>query len=217
MDFNPTKMGEAAVDELICFMDSILDCTPVEFFSDGRITRADGAVDLPGLTLNDVIVRAKGKQKHGVYTDRYGLPEMVYLGTPRSAHRVACYTKSIKQTGDTALRLEVRLKPQCLGKDLVALTNPLKHVQVLPVDVLDQLNLPFPATLLADSIRMRGIKRAVAPFEPKQRNLIIQHLQSAQGLLPDTDQLWAGWPAALIQSGLGKELGLLKHAVKLAA
>jgi hypothetical protein len=213
LDFNPAKMSEQGISELLAFLDSIMDADMVEFFGTGRITRADVALDMFGLTLEDVIVRAKSKQKHGVYSDRYGVPEMAYLGTPRSAHRVACYTKTFHETGDTVLRLEVRLRPQCQGKDLVNIKNPFKHVQVIPLSVLDQVQFDFPSYVLADSIRLRGIKRAIADFDPLKGKAILQAFMGAEGLLPDTDTLWGAWPHALIMSGLGKELGVLEKAV----
>ena len=88
----------------------------------GRVTRVDIAADFIGLGLNDLIVLASRKQKHGVYSNRYGEPETVYLGTPRSA-RVVAYTRPTKLSG-VATRLECRLKPRCLGEDIASLPNP---------------------------------------------------------------------------------------------
>jgi hypothetical protein len=87
--------------------------------------------------------------------------------------------------------------------------NPFKNVVLLPADVLDELKLGFPGKTLADSIRVRGVKHALAPFPADQRKLITATLKASQPLLPDAAQLWTGWKHALIQSGLGKELGLI--------
>ncbi|WP_368506940.1 hypothetical protein [Bradyrhizobium lupini] len=82
LDFNPAKLSPEGIDDLITLLDTSMHATPIEFFSNGRITRADAAVDLPGHTLDDVIVLASSKKKHGVYSDRHGRPETTYLGTP---------------------------------------------------------------------------------------------------------------------------------------
>ncbi|WP_368506939.1 hypothetical protein [Bradyrhizobium lupini] len=76
--------------------------------------------------------------------------------------------------------------------------------------MLNELKLDFPGRILADSIRVRGLKHALSPFPPDQRKLITQALTAAQTLLPDAEQLWTGWKDALLKSGLGKELGLIK-------
>jgi hypothetical protein len=206
LDFNPAKLSPEGIDDLITLLDTSMHATATEFFSNGRITRADIAVDLPGRTLDDVIVLASSKKKHGVYSDRHGYPETTYLGTPRSK-RIVAYTKH--GPDGEALRLEVRCKPQCSGSELIELKNPFKNVLLLPADVLNELKLGFPGRILADSIRVRGLKHALAPFPPDQRKLVTQALTASQTLLPDAGQLWAGWKHALIQSGLGKELGLI--------
>ncbi|WP_439395161.1 hypothetical protein ACRQ5Q_39365 [Bradyrhizobium sp. PMVTL-01] len=206
LDFNPAKLSPEGIDDLIVLLDTSMDATATEFFSNGQITRVDVAVDLAGHTLDEVIVLAGSKRKHGVYSDRQGCPETTYLGTPRSK-RIVAYTKH--GADGPALRLEVRCKPHCSGSALVSMKNPFKNVLLLPADVLDELKLGFPGRILADSIRVRGLKHALAPFPPDQRKSITALLKVKQSLLPDADELWTGWKTALIQSGLGKELGLL--------
>jgi hypothetical protein len=208
LDFNPSKLPANGMDELFVLLDSLTHATASEFFGLGRVTRVDVAVDLPGYTLDDVIVLTKRKQKHGVYSDRYGFPETVYLGTPRSA-RVVAYTKVDKSSGNIGTRLECRLKPKCFGHQVAELANPLAKVELLSVDALQGLSLGFPHQVLADSIRVRGLKRALAVFDAPQRKLIIETLTASKSLLPDATELWAKWPEALIDVGLGKELGAI--------
>jgi hypothetical protein len=115
-----------------------------------------------------------------------------------------------KERRGKALRLGVRCKPKSFGSELVGLKNPFKNVLLLPADVLNELKLGFPGRILADSIRVCGLKHALSPFPPDRRKLITALLKAKQSLLPDADELWTGWKTALIQSGLGKELGLIK-------
>jgi hypothetical protein len=217
LDFNPAKLSAEGIDQLKVLLDSIIDATPQEFFSEGRVTRVDVAVDLVGPTVDHMFVLTERKQKHGVYSNRYGVPETVYLGTPRSS-RVVAYTKVDNTTGTVGTRLECRLKPKCCGKNIVELKNPLAKMKLLSVAVLNGLALGFPAQLLADSIRLRGVKRAIAILSAEQRKLISKALASSESLLPNPEELWAGWPDALMKVGLGKELGVaLQNAVPKAA
>jgi len=205
LDFNPAKLTGDGIDELKCFLECIMDPTPEEFFGKGRVTRVDIAADLIGPDLNDLIVLASRKQKHGVYSNRYGVPETVYLGTPRSA-RVVAYTRPNKLSGVVATRLECRLKPRCLGEDIASLPNPFSKVTLYSVKALTGLGLP--PQMLADSIRLRGVKPAIQGLDPKKRKMILAALDPSKSILPDASALWAGWPTALLAAGLGKELGM---------
>jgi hypothetical protein len=87
--------------------------------------------------------------------------------------------------------------------------NPFMHVDLLPAAALDDIGLPVPPEIVADSIRGRGLARVVSKFEPKMRKAILQALSEASSLLPTPNEIWAGWPQALINVGLGKELGAI--------
>jgi len=82
LEFNPSKLTKDGLDDLVVFLNSTIDPDPLEFFRGGRITRCDVAVDLPGCHLEDLIVRTSRMQKHGIYSDRQGLVQTTYLGTP---------------------------------------------------------------------------------------------------------------------------------------
>lgn len=67
LDLNPYKLPTGGVDDLRTLLESTIDATPQEFFHDGRVTRVDIAIDIPGHTVNDLILVTSRKQKHGVY------------------------------------------------------------------------------------------------------------------------------------------------------
>ncbi|MGA8616357.1 MAG: hypothetical protein WB760_32620 [Xanthobacteraceae bacterium] len=188
-------------------LDMTIDSTPEEFFSTGRVTRVDAAVDLHGFTIDDLIVLTPRKQKHGVYSNRRGVPETVYVGTPRSS-RVVAYTKAIGQFGLPGTRLECRLKPKCNGHEVANLPNPFAGIRLLPTQALGGVIPRVPGQLLADSIRLRGLQRTLLLFEPRIRNRITAALNRSISVLPNADALWAGWPDALVRVGLGDELGV---------
>jgi hypothetical protein len=206
LDYNPSKLSPKGNDEVKVYVESLVDPTVLEFFHNGYVTRVDVAVDLHGNTLEDVIVRSVKKRKHGVYSDAHGVPETVYLGGHHSKRAVA-YTKTDNETGEMFLRFECRLKPKCLGVQVATLPNPLSGTKLIPVAALHELNLGFPTQLLADSIRVRGINRALKPLDKKSHAAVVKAIKESQSLLPDGDALWSLWPQALIAVGLGDELG----------
>jgi hypothetical protein len=207
LDFNPSQLSREAMDQVKVLLDTIIDPTHEEFFSTGRITRIDVAVDLVGVTIGDLIVLTERKQKHGVYSNRHGVPETVYLGTPRSS-RVVAYTKPIGQLGLLGTRLECRLKPNCIGQEVAGLPNPFAKIRLLPTQALDRLIPRVPGQLLADSIRLRGLPRTLQLFDLRTRNRISNALNRSISVLPNADDLWAGWHDALVRVGLGAELGV---------
>jgi hypothetical protein len=212
LDFNPSKISPAGLDDLMVFLDSVVDPDALTFFRMSKVTRCDVALDLPGLDLSKVIVRSSGLQKHSVYSDRHGNPQTVYLGTPRS-RRLAAYDKPVPGQVEKQLRLECRLKPQCLGHELAKLQNPFRKVQLFPAGFAVGLDLGIPAQYIADSFRIGGLKRALAPLDKPHRKLLKKALAEAKQVeLPDPEQLWSKWPETLIGYGLGKELGAIPVA-----
>jgi Type I restriction enzyme HindI endonuclease subunit-like, C-terminal len=206
VEFNPSKLSKAGLDDLMVFLTSIIDPDPLEFFRGGRITRCDVAIDLPGFHLEDIIVRTSRMQKHGVYADRHGQVQSTYLGTPRSS-RVVAYEKPLEGSLLTRLRLERRLKPRCYGYEVAKLKNPFTKVMLLPADFLEGCGIGIPSQFIADSFRIGGLNRALLPLDPAQRKALRKAYKGAVSLLPNLDEAWAAWPGVLIGCGLGKELG----------
>jgi hypothetical protein len=208
LDFNPSKMSATGIAETLMLLDSIMDPPPLEFFHKGKVTRVDVAIDLWGFTVDDLIVQNKRKQKHGVYSDRYGVPETVYLGTPKSS-RLVVYTKIDPKTGELRTRIEPRLKPKCVGWEVASLPNPLSKMSLCLASVLDGLVPGVPGRLIADSIRVRGVKHVLDVFPTKIGKQIEKTLIASATPLPKPDFVWSLWPAALVNAGLGKELGVV--------
>jgi hypothetical protein len=84
--------------------------------------------------------------------------------------------------------------------------NPFSKVTLYSVKALTGFGLP--PQMLADTIRLRGVKPAIQGLDPKKQKMILAALDPSKSILPDAAALWAGWPMALILAGLGKELGV---------
>jgi hypothetical protein len=216
LDFNPAALSPEATLDLGVFLQGIMAEDDLIFFRAGKITRSDVALDLPGYHLADCIVRSARMQKHGVYSNRHGDPESTYLGTPRS-RCIVVYDKPNEDKLDTHLRLECRVKPGILGRELAELPNPFSGVKLIPANFADAAGLDIPSQFIADSIRMGGLKRALKPLDKSAQKALRAAFTSAQSQLPSVDDLWATWPEVLKSCGLGKQLGAVPVKTYMAA
>lgn len=208
LEFNPARLSQSAMLDLLTFVNSVIDQDDTEFFRCGRVTRCDIAVDFSDLHIADVIVRTARLQKHGIYSDRRGNPETIYLGTPRS-RRVVAYEKSMPGNPKSWLRLECRLKPRCLGHQMAALSNPFAKVELLPADFAKSSNLSVPWEFIADSFRIGGLKRALRPLCTGDRKMLRKAWHEAKPAVASLEAEWQAWPTVLTSHGLGKHLGAL--------
>jgi len=211
LDFNPSKLSPAGLAELMGLLAGWIAANETIFFYSGKITRCDVALDFPGHRNDEVIIRARRLQKHGVYSNRYGDPQTTYIGTPRG-RRVVAYDKP-NHSGDVSLRFECRLKPGILGHQLVNLPNPFAGIELFPAAFPDAAGLGIPAQFIADSCRIGGIKRALKALDKQQAKALKNAYAAAHSLIPNLDTLWATWPDVLIACGLGNELGALPAKV----
>jgi hypothetical protein len=199
LECNPSKLGPDGRAELDTLLLSVFGEGLQDFVRKGKVTRLDVAIDLPDITTNDVIVRSSSVRKHGIYSGTTGDPETVYVG--KTSGTVAYNKVSSSQTGPiTRLRIERRLKPNCLGRDLPNIKNPFDKIRVVPTAVLKPL-LPDPADVYFDSMRIRGIHRVLKSL-PRQDRLRIERIvnDGANTLLPP--DIWNHWPRCLERSGL---------------
>jgi hypothetical protein len=206
LEYNPAKLSAAAFDDLSVFLNSTIDPDPVGFFRASKVTRCDVAIDLPGHDIEDVIVRTSRLRKHGVYSDGHGHVQTAYVGTPKS-RRIVAYAKPVEGSFVTQLRLECRLKPGCLGHQVAQLKNPFSGVGLIPANFSAAADIDIPPTLIADSIRIGGLPRALRALDPARRKSVREAYKAAESLLPNLDAVWASWPETLIGMGLGKHLG----------
>jgi len=134
---------------------------------------------------------------------------MVYIGTPRSARRIALYDKPIDGELGTTLRLETRLHPKILGQQLAAIANPFTGIGLVPANFSDSAGLNIPAQYIADSVRLGGIRRALEPLDAPGKKALKKAYGASQSLIPNLDALWAKWPETIANCGLGKQLGAI--------
>jgi hypothetical protein len=203
IDFKPVKPGPNGLSDVISLLDLITPLGGHHFITNGTLTRYDIAIDIWGGSVDQVLVFSKRSQKNGVYTDRNGCPQTVYMGTPRS-NRTVAYTKTHKVTGRGSLRIERRLTGRCKGHEWPAIADPFRVVQLVHTQsILPLLDGLIPQQFF-DSVRIRGLNRVLATLATAQRKAIKKILDDpAQSLLPSTEAIWLGWPHLLEDSGFG--------------
>jgi hypothetical protein len=203
IDFKPTKYGSNGLSDVIALLDLITPLGGRYFITNGTLTRYDIAADLWGGSVADVVLLSKRSQKTGVYTDRHGCPETVYIGTPRS-NRTVAYTKTHKATNRGSLRIERRLTGRCKGYDWPSVPDPFRVVRLVHTKSLLPLLDGLIPQMFFDSVRLRGLNRVLATLPIKQRKAIKAVVNDpSQSLLPSTAIIWNGWPQLLESSGLG--------------
>jgi hypothetical protein len=200
IEFNPSKVGPQGVADLDLILTSVLGVSAATFLGEGKISRLDAAVDIPDLTVEDVIVRSKSQRKHGFSSDQKGRPVTAYLGGAKS-NRTVTYDKAVGRNQSPVLRLERRILPKCLGRDLPSLADPFSKLVLVRIEPLTPLLAPIAPTLFFDSARMRGINRALSSLPSSQRKAIDKALKEP-GITIIGDDIWKAWPEALQSSGL---------------
>jgi hypothetical protein len=201
-EYNPAKIAPTGITEFLMFMKSNTGIDLDNIISNGIVTRIDLALDLYDLSLETIIVRSRGAQKVGLYSDRYGNPEWVALGSPRS-NRTIGYSK-VHDGGRGSVRLERRMKPRCVVHQLTALCDPFTKAQLIATESF----LPFLDGIVPehffDSIRIRGLSPVINKLPPGPRRAIKEMLRDpAVSVIPSTEEIWKGWPQLLEDSGFG--------------
>lgn len=197
IECNPEKLGPQGREELDTLLLSIAGVNFREFVATGKVTRVDIAVDFPDILVDDVVVRSWHARKHGIYSSQLGIPETVYVGKDN----IVVYDKGAQaKDGFTRLRVERRLKPMCLGRDLPNIANPFEKLRVIPTSVLKPI-VPAPAEAIFDSMRVRGIHRVIAKLPLQDRARVKRVAEDeANNLLPAS--LWDAWPTCLVEAGV---------------
>jgi hypothetical protein len=200
-EFNPAKIGLAGVVHIVSILDLIFLEGSHHLLRNVFVTRIDLALDLHGLSADQVVTRSSRQRAHGIFSNQHGIPETIYLGKPKS-NQTTVYTRNNDE--GLSLRVERRVKPKCSGSQLVLLPNPFRVIQMVHTDSL----LPFLDGMIPDqffdSVRVRGFTHVLATRPPAQRRRIKAALKDpAQSRLPSTEDVWRTWPQLLRSSGFG--------------
>ena len=206
VEFNPAKVGPYGTAYIIELLDNIFPQGGHDLLRDGYITRVDVALDLLGLSADNVIARSRQQQAHGVFSNRYGIPANIYFGKKKN-NNTSIYTKETKDQ-PAFLRVERRLVTRIPGRELATMANPFGVIQLVHTDVLKPFATDLNPYHLFDSMRVRGVTHVLKELPVRQQRDMEAALKSPDhSLLPSLDKVWETWPATVIEHGLGFLVG----------
>src|SRR5690606_2156335 len=134
---------------------------------EGKVTRIDLAVDIPGVRPGDVVWQCAGRSYREVRSDR-GRGQTIYLG--RERQNGACiYDKGLqaKLGSDVRLtRVEVRQRRMSRGAEVPALANPFGRIQVFEPAAIKVLLPEATELLIRDAAVALGVEKALEAFPP---------------------------------------------------
>ena len=215
-EFNPAVLGVAGVNRVLEILNSVFIEPSHHLLRNSIVTRIDVALDLHGLSVEEMIVRSIRQRVHGIFSNQHGTPATQYLGKSK-ANQSVVYTKE----GDDGpmLRVERRIHPRCRASQLQFLPNPFNVIQMVHTDALRPFLTGMIPVQFFDSVRVRGFTHVLATLPPAQRRALKAVLRDpAQSLLPSMEEIWRTWPDLLKSSGFGflvdhpvEEVGLVPN------
>jgi hypothetical protein len=216
LEFNPSILQHSGLDEFsthwhaLCHGDSDLK----DIAEAGIVTRLDIAVDILGVTISDMIIRAEQPAKTHLYFSELGVVETLYVvHKAKKPSPVSAYNKrkqleaskaDEKYGGVPYTRIEIRYALQRPITKLGKLKNRFADLSVATPRVHRPENVPNHLWgWFLDSVRHRGVDAAcsIAP-DPEMGGSLRQGLEKAHAAFWNPKQIWQHWPESLTKSGL---------------
>ncbi|MEC5414790.1 hypothetical protein [Aurantimonas sp. C2-4-R8] len=216
-DFNPSQLGE---DGLNAFHAALILLMPDGWeyaIVNGNISRLDVAVDLHAVRMDDFLYLPTQSTAKLAWTAD-GQLENFTLGTNKG-HQTIVYNKKLetiskgqKWDGKTVVRIERRLRNLKMNVfGLNKLPNPFEDtvlVQNFPPPILGEKAWQW--TLFEDSVRFRGLDKALALLPPARKAKYRKHLMAHSLTWWDADVVWTKWKYALKPLMVGNHV-FFKH------
>ena len=205
LEFNPSELGDKGLAHLHSVLTQVLPNGWDYVYDNGRISRIDIAVDLPGERMgNFIYMDASGatSQQWG----RDGKLETYYLGKPHG-NQTRIYSKKKEQIAknknwntESVVRVERTLRNQkgLTLKTLHKLSNPFKSMSLIdPLPDAPPNEKPYMWSLFRDSVKVRSLAPALALLPEKQRARYKKHLKTQFHPVWQPEAIWLNWHEAL--------------------
>ena len=211
-EFNPTNLQIADLRSIVEF---VLDIPLETTLSMATINRIDVAVDLPGVSVNDLFCRAPNFRVSRSYYSSANARETEYIGKRNSPLCIKMYDKvaQMKHWNSTHLqkfeipnhaltRIEAEVRPRCFFSELPALANPFSRFQIGYI-------ANFPAkndldSFFIDSVRLHGWTHAFAKASDSNKIRFKQLMNHAACDWWNPETMFYSWPSLLKEfDGLG--------------
>lgn len=214
-EWNPSKLGPDGMAFFRKRLTQIFEgsFTYADLLQDGKVTRADAAVDLVNVSIDDVLIVTETPEKSHVFYGIDGGIETIYLGASKynKMGHTAIYDKqqqlddvgrTEKFGGVPLTRIEARSKTLTPIVNLPLLPNPFKEINLMmPVEV-EPPEKNHHWMFFLDSCRYRGIEGALAKLPDALVPKYTEALELSIHASWDTDKIWSYWGEALEKTGL---------------
>ncbi len=216
-EFNPNRIGQAGVT---AFRQAIPELTAGHFdyqalVEHGQVTRADIAVDLVNIDIEDLLISTPKPGVTNAYFGVSGKAETKYLNVTKGGSNLYVYDRraSLKkahtegigepsQYGETkCTRVEVRTEVNAPLTAMPGMSNRLLKIDLVDIEAAVPPEQPHHWRLFQDACRYRGLAGALALLPEEVRGAYEVAVKSADKLWRP-EELWSHWPEALTSSGL---------------
>ncbi len=204
-ELNPWKMAKHGLKEFADIADNFFYDGYEYVQEHGKVTRVDPAIDIHGVTVEQIQFTQGQKATSQKYSFD-GEAQTLYSGSSKG-QQLKAYNKAAQlklKGGETVSRIEYKLLPQILLRELHTYPNPFKCVHIALPPAKPPLGVEkYMWRLICDSIKLRGTTAALNGLPPELRQKVKQALKSGSQKGWDTDVLWKKWHAAVqpIQTG----------------
>lgn len=138
VEFNPSHIGKAGVEELLYgWFEFLFPDGVASIYEHARVSRLDFAVDIVGLDIKDLMVISNYNVRSTVFASD-GFPESIYLGAPGSKNQWRIYNKLSQlhhlgkefSAAHQITRVERVLRNVGMFRNLHKMKNPLRSLQL---------------------------------------------------------------------------------------
>jgi hypothetical protein len=210
IDFNPSKLGPEAIEQLIYEqIDLVLDFGVPEFHAKAKISRIDIAIDLLGVSIQDLFVFSDQAVRSAKY-ERFGTLESIYLGSSKSTAQTRIYDKvaemiakgQMVESVQPITRIERVVRNAGSLKNLAKMKNHFSTLHLASMS--DKANgIPIPIWRMFVSHTQRHTTQAALAQLPKsERAKYKAALKANEPIWWDTAEIWKQWPALIDHLGL---------------
>ena len=209
-ELNTDKLGSDGLAYVKSQLDYLLPFGYAQLLNNGKITRADFAIDIYGVHIEEIVTKPHRLRSHRSIVGQDSVLETVYFGSPRG-NQLVVYDKvkqlksvNLEPEHEVMTRIEARRKPNLPFLSLPDMPNPFAKTEILDLSVINSLDPAYVLQLFRDSCRVRGLKAALKILPSPVRSKFLKTLNGTGYQWWNPDAIWEGWPENLDSLGLIK-------------
>lgn len=212
IEFNPAKIANMA--EFKAYLDgswlTVSEYGSDYVFNNGTVTRGDFAVDIAHEQINEFLYYYRKMQIVEVVQSKSGRTEYIG-GKHKTGKRIAIYDRvpAIKNANKKAwkesqkmpvpdfpvMRIEIRLRPNCLVHELDSIENPFKNLVVSSYANLENKDEMW--DLFLALARFEGAQASLGRLSKERKKEYVKFLEKGQAVWWNPEHIWTQAAAAL--------------------